>query len=50
MAQKRKIKWLPLQVISKDALYARLPDEATIFSTEEKAIEIAFEYMYKMSK
>ena len=33
-------------VINKDVLSSRLPDEATIFSTEAKAIEIAFEYLY----
>ena len=36
-------------VINKDIFSARLPDEATIFSDEAKAIELAFDYI-KMSK
>ena len=36
-------------VINKDVFSARLPDEATIFSAEAKAIELVFEYI-KMSK
>ena len=35
-------------VINKDVFSARLADEATIFSAEAKAIELAFEYI-KMS-
>ena len=35
-------------VITKDVFSARLPDEATIFSAEAKAIGLAFEYI-KMS-
>ena len=36
-------------VINKEVYSARLPDEATIFSAEAKAIILAFEYI-KMSK
>ena len=36
-------------VINKDVFSARLPDEATIFSAEAKATELAFEYI-KMTK
>ena len=36
-------------VIYQDVFLARLPDEATLFSAEAKAIELAFEHI-KMSK
>ena len=36
-------------VTNKDVFSARLPDEATIFSADAKAIELAFEHI-KMSK
>ena len=36
-------------VMNKNVFSARLPDEATIFSAEAKAIELAFDHI-KMSK
>ena len=46
---KDKNKMAAAAVINKDVFSARLQDEATIFSTEAKAIELAFEYI-KMFK
>ena len=46
---KDKNKVAAAAVINKDVFFARLRDEAIIFSAEAKAIKLAFEYI-KMSK
>ena len=43
MIQKRKNKVAAAAIIIKDVF--PIPDEATIFSAEAKAIELAFEFM-----
>ena len=49
MVERTKKKVVAVAVINKDVFTARLPDDATIFSAEAKAIELAFEHI-KMSK
>ena len=45
MVERTKKKVVAVAVINKDVFTARLPDEATIFSAEAKAIELAFEHI-----